>query len=255
MALREAQRDHRNVMVAFYELDCALCKSMDDSTYANGEVRKFLSHLVTVRLPVGADSAHTAGLTLRVREHPTAVFLRPDGVEIDRLVGYVGPAEFLTRARNILAGRTSIENLLAHEKDHLSDTPYLLDLAQKLYHQGRAADALARLARIPDKDPRNLLRATDEALFLHGRILSEQGRYQESIGPFTRLIEGFPDSDLVPDARVYRASSLLMTRGRGQEGVRELESIRSQYAGKSAGRWAEEQLNILRQRPPREAPG
>lgn len=243
MALREAQRDGKKVMVVFYAEDCPLCRAMDDSVFTATPVRRTLENLVTVRQEVTADS--TTARSFHVSVHPTVIFLNPDGSEIDRLVRYLPPQEFARRAQNLLAGRQTFESMLANESEYRDDPQFLLELAQKLHDRGRAGEALERLARVPQLDPRNLAGVTDEALFLQGRILAEQQRYEESIVPLDRLIEQFPQSKLIPETRLYRAMSLLPVKGRGQEGVEELKALRGEYRGTSVGDWADQQLSIL----------
>jgi thioredoxin-related protein len=243
MALQEAQRDNKNVMVAFFGHDCPLCKTMDDSVFADPEVRRVLEGLVKVRLEVEADSLSAQAYHVSV--HPTVIFLHPDGSEIDRLVSYLPAQEFIRRTQNLLAGRQTFERMLADESEYRDDPKFLLELAQKLHDRGRREDALERLKRIPQLDPKNAAGTTDEALFLQGRIYSEQHRYEESIVPLERLIEEFPASNLVPNARLYRAMALLGIRGRGQEGVDELGKLSKEFRGNPVGQWADQQLAIL----------
>ena len=242
-AVAEAQETGKTVLAAFYAYDCPLCKAMDDSTYADDRVISTLRNLVAVRLEIETDSLLSRAL--HVREQPTALFLRSDGTEIDRIVGFVGPGIFTTRAQNILAGRRTLEDLLTHEEDHLNDTPYLIELAQKLYHTGEQNEALTRLARVWEVDPQNRLGVTDRALFMWGRILNEQDHHSQSIDQFDRLIDSFPQSSLVPEARLYRAVSMLGVQGRGQEGINELAALAQEYPDSRIGRWAREQLEIL----------
>lgn len=248
MALREGQRDGKNVMAVFYVRDCPRCKAMDDSVFTRPEVRKVAADLVTVRLDMQADSLDAA--RFRVRDHPTSLVLHADGSEVDRIVGF-DPAGFATDLQNILAGRQTLDDLLARESEHANDMRYLLQVAQKLEVRGRAEEALARLQAIEERDPQNAQGATDEALIFRGRIFLDEGRLEESIVPFADLIERFPGNNLVPDARLHRAMALLGLRGRGQEGVDEMRALVQEYPGTPIAEWADRQLRILSEAPSR----
>lgn len=243
MALREGQRDGRNVVAVYYARGCPRCKAMDDSLFTRAEVRAAIGDLVTVRLDMQADSLDAA--RFRVRDHPTTLVLRPDGAEVDRIVGYQPPANFVLGLQNILAGRQTLDDLLAREAGQANDLRLLLQVAQKLEVRGRTEEALVRLRAIEERDERNLQGATEEALFLHGRILLDEGRLEDSIVPLALLIERFPGSNLVPAARLNRAMALLGLRGRAQEGVRELRQLVLEYPGTPVAEWSTRQLRIL----------
>jgi tetratricopeptide (TPR) repeat protein len=71
------------------------------------------------------------------------LFLKPDGSELDRIVGYKTSKEFLSQAQDALAGKNAVarakEKLAGHEKDPQARSGY----ADELARAGRYEEALA----------------------------------------------------------------------------------------------------------------
>ena len=75
---------------------------MDAVTYPDPRVRAELSRWVRRRVDVADDPGAAAAFD--VVAIPTAVLLTPDGRVLDRVIGFVPPADFL---RRLAAARTA----------------------------------------------------------------------------------------------------------------------------------------------------
>ena len=100
-------RGKRLVLVDFYTVWCGPCKKLDETTWKDQEVRDWLSK-EAVCLKVDAEKDQYLADKYRINVYPTVLLLRPDGAEIDRLVGYRDAKTFLADAREALAGNNSL---------------------------------------------------------------------------------------------------------------------------------------------------
>src|SRR4051795_975781 len=85
----------------FYTDWCAPCKKLDETTWKDQGVRTWLSE-AAICLKVDAEKDEALAEQYRVNAYPTLLLLRPDGTEIDRLVGYRDAQTFLADARAAL---------------------------------------------------------------------------------------------------------------------------------------------------------
>ncbi len=97
----------RIVLVDFYTVWCGPCKKLDETTWKDPQVRDWLSS-EAVCLKVDAEKDVALADKYRINVYPTVLLLRPDGGEIDRLVGYRDAKTFLADAREALAGNDSL---------------------------------------------------------------------------------------------------------------------------------------------------
>ena len=126
--------------------------------------------------------------------------LRSSGDEVDRVVGYVPPKEFVSKINDYLAGKGTLSALLAEEPSKASDYKFLGELGEKLRDHGLYAEANQRFETVVNGDRTNQSGAADDALFAMGRIALKQKRFADAVSDFSELGEMFPKSDLIGDA-------------------------------------------------------
>jgi thiol-disulfide isomerase/thioredoxin len=142
---RQAAADggKRFVLVDFYTVWCGPCKKLDETTWKDQEVRDWLSK-EAVCLKLDAEKDVPLAEKYRINVYPTVLLLRPDGAEIDRLVGYRDAKTFLADAREALAGNDSLTRARKKlEGPNANDPSLRMSYGDALAQKGRAEDALS----------------------------------------------------------------------------------------------------------------
>ncbi len=135
--------DRKKILVVdFFTTWCGPCKKLDKVTWHDEKVVAWLKENA-VALKIDAEAQEALATKYRVSAYPTVLLLRADGTEIDRLVGYREPAEFLHDAGEALAGRDSLARAKAKlEGDGARNPTLRQDYGEALEERGRDAEAL-----------------------------------------------------------------------------------------------------------------
>ena len=133
----------RFVLVDFYTVWCGPCKKLDETTWKDQEVRDWLSR-EAVCLKVDAEKDEPLAEKYHINVYPTVLLLRPDGTEIDRLVGYRDAKTFLADAREALAGNNSLARARKKlEGANANDPSLRMSYGDALAQSGRVEDAIS----------------------------------------------------------------------------------------------------------------
>lgn len=141
-ASHQAAQANKIVLVDFYTTWCGPCKMLDKNTWTDAAVIQLLEQK-TVALRLDAEKETALAKRYRIEAYPSVLLIKPDGTEIDRLVGYKGPEDFIKDFNATLSGKDSLSRAEekfkeAGDKDVTARMQYADALAQK----GRDADAL-----------------------------------------------------------------------------------------------------------------
>jgi len=140
-ACAAAKEEDKVVLIDFYTTWCGPCKMMDKTTWRNRRVRRWLKKK-TVALKIDAEAERGLAKKYSVEAYPTVLLLKPDGTEIDRLVGSREAEVFLSETEDALAGKDSLarakEKIEGEKKnDPMERMKYAAVLAQKgKYEEG-----------------------------------------------------------------------------------------------------------------------
>ncbi|MFN8624980.1 MAG: cytochrome c biogenesis protein CcdA [Candidatus Binatia bacterium] len=98
-----ARRDGRPALVDFVADWCLPCREMDQTTFAHADVRQQAERFAMFKADITHDSESASALTERyqVRGVPTLILFDGTGMEVKRLVGYVGERELAAAMRDV----------------------------------------------------------------------------------------------------------------------------------------------------------
>ncbi len=194
-----------------------------------------------------ATSAH-----YRARSYPTVMVLRPDGAEIDRVVGYMRAPEFIAEIEDYMAGKNTLAALEAEAAAKGDDPDVVSRLADKYYYHGLYDQARTQYERFIALDPENRTGQVDDALFTLARLHRKEKDYASDRRYAQRIIDRYPESDM------YRSAFLEIAGAWRREG--DLANARRLYLdyvrrfpGDEDAPWAREQADTLAARMARPA--
>lgn len=179
-ALEQAASQKKWVFIDFYTTWCGPCKMMDDTTFKDPDVVKWMSQKA-IALKIDAEAQEEIALKHRVDGYPTLVFLKPDGSEFERLSGYIPAGDLKRTFRQVETGKTAL--VVAKEKvDASPNDPVLrLDYGTELSQRSRWEEAWREYRWCLDqgvkKDPKFARLGVDALL---GSMIGIGGPYEKA---------------------------------------------------------------------------
>ena len=151
LALADASKHGRPILVDFYTDWCHWCTVLDESTYTDSSVVQFSERFTCLKLNAEVDTISAARYD--VRSYPTVLLLKSDGTEIDRLVGYYRPPDFMERINAYLAGENTLASLVAAGSTRGQDPAFVSELAGRYFEHGLYSEARVQYSRLVSMDP------------------------------------------------------------------------------------------------------
>ena len=182
-----------------------------------------------------------------VESYPTILVLKPDGTEIDRVVGYYHPAEFMGLVEDYLAGRNTLGSLIAEEATQGQDPRFVARLADRYYEHGLYPEAESRYLRVVALDPQNKTDLVDDALTSISRLHRKDKDYAGERKYAQMVLDRYPASDQVKTAVLQVAGSY--KREHSWARAREVYlDYATKYPGDEDAPWAKEQADTMEAR-------
>ncbi len=204
-ALADAKKESRPVLLDFYTDWCGWCKRLDDSTFVDSAFADYSRKFTMARVNAEVDTVTAA--KFRVKSYPTILVLRPDGTEIDRLVGYSRPPEFMAEVESYLAGKNTLAAMEAEVPTKGNDAAFVYKLAEKYYGHGLFEEARSEYLKFADLDPMNQSGNVDDALYTLARMHRKTQDYANDRKYAQVIIDKYPDSDMFRPAHLEIAGA------------------------------------------------
>ena len=99
-ALEEAKKTKKPLLVFVYASWCGWCKKMERETCSDKDVVKLTDSFVCLKVNSEEDEEFSS--KFKVKEFPCVVFLKSDGSEIERHLGFKTSGEFETILKGVL---------------------------------------------------------------------------------------------------------------------------------------------------------
>jgi thiol-disulfide isomerase/thioredoxin len=106
-AAQAATAEGKLVFIDFFTTWCEPCKRLDATTWSDPAVARLLGEK-TVPLKLDAEKERDLATRFKIEAYPTLLLLKPDGTEVDRLIGFREAPKFIEEFTAALAGRNSL---------------------------------------------------------------------------------------------------------------------------------------------------
>jgi tetratricopeptide (TPR) repeat protein len=146
--------------------------------------------------------------------YPTIVITKPDGQEIDRIWGYMGPTEFYNQVQLFLQGKETLDDYLTRIADEPDNPEYLMIIGQKYASRGETHKAIEFYSRLSQLDGDNRRGYHAKALAAISDAQSRSKDYKSAIETSKEIISRFPTA---PEADAAAAMLGYYTAQTGDE--------------------------------------
>lgn len=109
--LAKAKTEKKPVFIDFSTDWCGWCRKLEKDTFSQASVAEVMKALINVHIDAEKGEGPELKRRFAVEGYPTLVVIDADGEEIDRIVGYMKPAEFTVEVERILRGEGTIAAL------------------------------------------------------------------------------------------------------------------------------------------------
>jgi len=189
--LAKAKSENKNVMIDFYTDWCNWCVELDKVVYANSEVAEYANE-EQINWKIDAEKGEGIELTKRynVKGFPTIIFIDPDGKEIDRIVGFLKPADFLKVIKDFNNGVNTYGDLTRRLKENPDDATANYLMGKKLFDYMETDRSRQYFEKVLKIDKENASGYTDNAHLYFALLTNDL----EGLKDFS---EKYPGSDVL----------------------------------------------------------
>lgn len=201
-ALAASQKDSKPTIIKFYTDWCYWCKVMDTGTLEKqSAIDAFNKQYVLTKINAEVDTNIAAKYA--ISGYPTIVMLDKDGVEIDRIVGYLPADDFFKTLGEYQQGIGTLADLL--KKSETAPTRELsYDIADKYKYRGKMADATTWYNKViaagNAKDS-----MSGECRGALADMLRRDKKWDDAIAAYASVMTDFDGTPFATNAEIMRA--------------------------------------------------
>jgi tetratricopeptide (TPR) repeat protein len=173
---------------------------LDSVTFSDPLIATVSKSILFAKFDADVDTALAS--KYGVAGFPTMVITKPNGMEIDRLVGYYPPAEFIPALVDLLSNRNTLDALLSKTVQYPDSLQLVFDVAQNYAYRSDRAQAVYYFNHILSSDPDNANDLSDDAWFELANMKRKEGKTEDAVEMFAALGDKFPESDQVEVAQM-----------------------------------------------------
>jgi TolA-binding protein len=212
---------------------------MADTTLPDSYVQKFLNNFEIGKINAEVDTMTAA--RFGVRSFPTVQMLKSNGMEIDRIVGFLPPEEFVTAIVNAMSGIGTLEDLLNKLAKKPKDIELTYEVGQKFRWRGDYDKAATYFREVMMLDTDNAKKMAAQAAFNLGHMQYKMKNYTAAIASWRDMIKAYPQDSTGIEAQLMVALSYQNAKD-FKNARAEFKSFLKKYPDTEEKDWINEQL-------------
>lgn len=214
---------------------------MADSTLPDAYVQKFLKSFALAEINAEVDTI-TSG-RFGVRSYPTTLLLNVKGQEIDRMVGYYPPEEFVAGITNSLAGIGTLEDLIQRAEANPSvEADY--EVGQKYRYRGDYGQAAYYFMKVMATDPSNEKGKSAECAYNLAHMKYKLKDYLGAVALWKNMVASYPSDPMSVDGELMIAYSY-QKAGDVKSAKKEYNNFLKKYPDTEEKEWIAEQFTAM----------
>ncbi len=156
-----------------------------------------------ILVKINAEKDTAASNAFHVSGFPTAVMIDKDGNEIDRVVGYAEPEQYLETLRDYAKGIGTLGDLLNKFKEN-PNREMAYEIADKYKYRGGMDDAKTWYQKVIEMgEPKDSL--SGESRIALADMIRRAKEYDKALAAFEKVMEDFNGTSFGELAEIYRA--------------------------------------------------
>jgi thioredoxin 2 len=238
-----AQQSGTPILIDFYTDWCHWCKALADSTLPDAYVQKFLQNFELGKINAEADTLLAA--RYGVRSFPTVLLVKPTGIEIDRIVGFLPPEDFVSAVVASLAGVGTLEDLLTRLAQQPTNYDLTYKVAEKYMYRGDYNKARAYFAQILAKVPADQRALAATTAYRLSYMKYKEKDYEEAADHYAKVAVDYPETEEALDAQLMVAYSYQKAEMH-RKARNHYKNFLKDYPETEEREWIEEQLGKMK---------
>ncbi|MBD3232981.1 MAG: hypothetical protein GF315_04585 [candidate division Zixibacteria bacterium] len=195
-----------------------------------------------------------------ISAYPTMVLLNKQGEEIDRIIGYEPPVEFINTITMYLEGKGTLQDYLERVEASPDSIELIFTLGEKYEGRNERDKAMDYYERVIRMDPQNENGFTAKATHSMSWLSYRNGDIPRAIEWEEAIIEKYQDSELYADAHTYipyyymqwaqqaeKAGERSSARAYRRTAIERFETFIDKFPEHSDVEWAKEQVDKLKE--------
>jgi thioredoxin-like negative regulator of GroEL len=245
-SLAAGKMKNQPILIDFYTDWCRWCKVLDTVTYVDSGVIALSDKIVFGRLNAEVDTI--ARKNNSITGFPSLLLFDSEGKEIDRIVGYLPPDQFIETINNSLNGIGTMDYYKTLADSAPTPEVYYY-LAGKYNDRGRYEEAESYYQKVITDNPDNEGDYTSNAMMSLAGISMSLDNYDEAVTRYEQLKMKFPDSAIVDEADIMIAIAY-KSKGDTATAIKAFEDYLGAHPNSPDTGYARKQIEKLNPPPP-----
>ncbi len=250
-ALAAGKANNQNVLIDFYTDWCKWCKKLDTETYRDSAVIALSKEIVFAKINAEVDTVNADKYS--IESYPMIVVMDAEGVEIDRIGGFLPAEEFIEEVNNYQKGIGTLDYCLA-VADTAPTAELISKIGNKYVNRTEYETAEEYYNKVIEMDPEDDQGFTGDAVMTIAYLTLLADKYEAAIVKYDAIIEEYKGTERETDGKIYRAISL-REKGDTTAAISAFEAFLEDHPDSPDTSYVMKQIDKLKNPPPPEEEG